>query len=145
MRPKERIPIFLEKVDWGKLKDRWNLKEPLKYMCRKARTYWYDNPDQRIGQVLINLNLIPDSVDIWMDEDYKILIDQGIPPREILFWGRNYDKDMNLLPKTEFLLIKDMETDHIKAILDGNWCHSSLYKEVFEKELELRKLLPTKL
>ena len=32
-------------------------------------------------------------------------------------WGKNYDKDMNRLPKTEYILLKDLDTDHIYNIL----------------------------
>ena len=32
-------------------------------------------------------------------------------------WGRNYTKDMVKLEKTEYILLKDLERDHIYAIL----------------------------
>lgn len=59
--------------------------------------------------------------------------------RNNLFWGRNYDKDMNKLPETEYILIKDLDTDHIKAILDAQFQISDFYKEVFEEELKQRE------
>lgn len=37
--------------------------------------------------------------------------------REQFLWGRNYDKDNNLLKETEYILLKDLTTDHIIAIL----------------------------
>jgi hypothetical protein len=111
-------------------------------MPRKARTYWKENPDQRVGQVLINLNLLPDTSKIWLDEEKTILESQNIHPRQFTFWGRNYDKDMKRLPKTEWVLIKDMTIDHIQAILDGGWTNGYM-KDLFEEELELRKNLPT--
>lgn len=41
--------------------------------------------------------------------------------REWVVWGKNYDKDMNLLSKTEWVPIKDLETDHIYKILELNY------------------------
>lgn len=32
-------------------------------------------------------------------------------------WGKNYDKDNNPLPKTEWVLLKDLDTSHIVNIL----------------------------
>ena len=142
MRPKERIPIFLKNVDWDKLADKWNLSKPL-HMCRKARTYWEENPDQRVGQVLINLQLVPDKLDIWTDEELSILLSQGCNPRDVVLWGVNYDKDRNKLPTTEFRLVRDMDTDHIETILKE--VSSDMYKipqgyiDIFNNELIYRK------
>jgi hypothetical protein len=75
-----------------------------------------------------------------MDEEDDILLSQGYQPRDIYFWGRNFDKDMNQLPKTEWILIKDMSTEHIKNILDGGWVKDgNPYKTYFEEELKLRQ------
>lgn len=57
---------------------------------------------------------------------------------DILEWGNAYDKDMKRLPKVNFIKIKDMTTDHIQAILDGNFCHNPMYLKVFKDELERR-------
>ena len=138
MRRPERIPIFLEKVDWDKLEERWqiDISQSLRGEILAKRYFWEQEPDLRFGQWLINLGLLPDHLNIWNDEEDWILSSQGIPAREYKFWGRNFDKDMNRLPKTEWILIKDMTTDHIQAILDGNW---AVNKEIFENELLLRK------
>lgn len=37
--------------------------------------------------------------------------------RESFKWGKNYDKDNNPLPKTEWVLLKDLDTSHIVNIL----------------------------
>ncbi len=145
MRPKERIPIFLKLVNWSELQNRWGISYNHTFFIKTVEKYWLDNYDQRIGQVLINLDLIPDSFNIWSDEESDILKDQGIEPREFLFWGNIYDKDMNRLEKTRQILIKDLNTDHIKAILkmfEDRDNLNPLYKETFLKELELRKRLP---
>ena len=87
MRPIERIPIFLEKVDYIKLAHRWHIKKfdiSPEYIYKPFLHYWLENPDQRFGQVLINLNLIPDKLKIWHDEEDAILLSQGIDPRDFI-------------------------------------------------------------
>jgi hypothetical protein len=59
--------------------------------------------------------------------------------RQYLLWGNNYDKDMNRLPKTIWKPIAELDTDHIQAILDGKWCKSEYYLQVFNDELKYRK------
>jgi hypothetical protein len=126
MRPIERIDNFLKRVNWEKLSTRWSIdlsgidksQEYGTSTYNNLLLYWKENPDQRIGQVLINLGLIPDNLKIWMDEESDILLDQELSPEEVLFWGRNYDKDNNLLDHTEYILIKDLTSDHINAIYD---------------------------
>lgn len=59
--------------------------------------------------------------------------------RDYLTWGKNFDKDMNRLSKTEYILIKDLSSDHIKAILEGGFVdNNEFYKELFKEELKLR-------
>ena len=36
-------------------------------------TYWRQNPDQRFGQMLINLGLVPDDIRTWAMEDDDLL------------------------------------------------------------------------
>jgi hypothetical protein len=145
MRNKERIPIFLQLVDFDKLERRWetDISQSLRgiIFTKEVREYWEANYDQRFGQMLINLGYLPENYRIWGDEEDWILKAQGIPEREFMLWGRNFDKDMNKLPKTEWILIKDMSTDHIQAIIDGEWVKKgNPYYDAFQKELELRKL-----
>lgn len=140
MRPPDRIDLFLKLVDLEALSKQWELKEPLRHVSRKVRTYWKNNPDERFGQVLINLGILPDSFQVWCAEESDILISQGNKPRDVLFWGSNYDKDMNQLPQTKYRLIKDMDTSHIKAILKGGWVTTgSKYRVYFENELKFRQ------
>ena len=150
MRPKERIPIFLKLVDFDKLQDRWNTDIAgiiRGYICSPKgdfQNYWKENYDQRFGQALINMGYISDTILIYFDEDEDILKDQGVAFREYMFWGRSYDENRNPLPKIERILIKDMTTEHIKAILKDVSNHEmnirSDYLEAFQNELELRKL-----
>ena len=56
-----------------------------------------------------------------------------------LHWGQNYDKEMNRLPETIFKPICELNTDHIKAILEGSYCKNEMYLKIFEYELNKRK------
>jgi len=126
MRPIERIPIFIKNINYDKLEERWGIDIP--QTLRNAifinqnksiiYDYWCKYSDLRFGQMLINLGLVPDKMKIWLDEENNILIDQGCKPREVLLWGRNFDANNNRLPNTEWILIKDMNFHHIKAILN---------------------------
>lgn len=60
--------------------------------------------------------------------------------RQHMFWGKNFDKDGNQLPKTQYTPIKDMSSSHILAILTNIKGISPLYKETFENELKYRTL-----
>lgn len=142
MRLKERIPIFLKYVNFDFLEQRWNtdISQELRGLIlhKTIRNYWLNQPDLRFGQMLINLEYLPDKINLWLDEEKDILDAQGISPRHTMLWGNNYDKDMNILPETIWRPIAEMNTEHIKAILDGGWAKNPKYKEVFEDELKLR-------
>jgi hypothetical protein len=143
MRLKERIPIFLKYVNFDFLQERWNtdISQYVRGLIlqKVVKEYWLSNPDLRFGQMLINLEYLPDNLIIWNDEERDILDAQGIPKREIMLWGNNYDKDMNQLPKTIWRPIAEMSTKYIQAILDGSWAKNPEYKKVFEEEIQLRQ------
>jgi hypothetical protein len=142
MRPLERIDNFLERVNWGwLLKDHWKVTPNFDFIkldhIVNITNYWRENPDQRIGQVLINLELIPDNFRIWTDEESDILIDQGIPPEECLYWTSLYDKNENLLDTPITKLIKDLEPGYIKKILKRFYRRlSENYKKAFDNVLQ---------
>lgn len=58
--------------------------------------------------------------------------------REWVMWGKNYDKTMNLLPKTEWIPIKNLETDHIYAILSNVKNIDPFYRRLLEDEIVFR-------
>jgi len=58
--------------------------------------------------------------------------------RKYLHWGVSYDKNGDILPKTIYKSIKDLEIYHIKAILFTQTHISELYRTTFEKELKYR-------
>jgi hypothetical protein len=126
MRPIERIDNFLRKVSWKQLGERWSMDLHFLEKSQEYNTelytnfldYWVDNSDQRIGQALINLTLIPDNMKAWIDEESDILIDQGIAPEECLYWTSLYDKDNVILDEPITRLVKDMDVSHINRILE---------------------------
>lgn len=102
---------------------------------------WTHYPDLRLTQVLVNSGILPNYPGSWYYiEDNNVMVDcKFLEPRDIYFWGKNYDKDMKRLPETEWILIKDMSIDHIKAILDSDNIIAPHYIEFFRNELTLRK------
>lgn len=97
-----------------------------------ANGEWYMN-DGGKDYLKRSVNIIP-----YIDLS---IVDDGTHElrRKHLTWGRNYDKDMNRLPKTEWITIENMTSDHIQAILDGLWVENNpFYKELFEEELKFR-------
>lgn len=142
MRQRKRIPIVIEKL-------------PIRYFAKdqgvellatpdlgQVEDYWLEHPDLRLGQVLLHLGYIHNTPGMWYyTEEVKWMIEKGlVEPREILFWGVNFTKDMERLPETEWRLIKDLNTEHIKAILEGGYVDSNpYYKRIFEDEIRKRK------
>jgi hypothetical protein len=62
--------------------------------------------------------------------------------REGFEWGNNFDKDMNRLPKTIYLKLKDITDEHLNALLLYTKEHSpAKIKSVFKDEFEYRKEL----
>lgn len=59
--------------------------------------------------------------------------------RTHICWGRNYDENMKRLPKTEFVPIKDLNTDHIWAILLTLPNMNKEYRRVMEEEIFFRE------
>jgi len=59
--------------------------------------------------------------------------------RAVMEWGKNYDKEGNRLPETQYVLIKDLDIDHIYAILQTQIGISPLYRSVLEDEIISRE------
>ena len=80
-----------------------------------------------------SINIIP-AIDLTIEDDGTHEL-----RRKYLTWGNNYDKDMNRLPETIYNPIMNMTSDHIQAILDGNWAKNNpFYEELFKEELKFR-------
>lgn len=151
MRNIKRIGRFLELVNnENLLTNIWKL--PLKdndlravlslitIKSKEIKDYWLENPNLRYSQVLIGMGIVPNYPGFWyyLEED-DILDQQLIDPAIYLLWGVNFDKDMNQLPETDYRFICYLETDHIQAILDGNWTRHPTYLKAFNNELNRRK------
>ena len=82
---------------------------------------WLKYPDCRLGQLLVNLNLIPSkNIEhiIWNIEEDDWLIQNGYCNIEdIKFWGINYYKNGKQRKSTKFILLKDLDINHIKNII----------------------------
>lgn len=72
-----------------------------------GREYFIDGglDYQRIGfsdEDFVNLSL-------YTDDDHKVI-------RENFTWTRTLDKNKNLLPEPEVILLKDLDNDHVKTL-----------------------------
>ena len=84
----------------------------------------------------------------YSDKEYTDLSiytnDNHIKIRENMEWGKNYDKEMNLLPKTVYVKVKDITDGHLKAIMlltkgvEGS--SITAVHQVFQNELEFREI-----
>ncbi len=144
MRQIERIPIV---IDFFKSNDKAFRKftrqtETLtEASWKEVKKEWLDNYDQRLGQLLINQGFIVDNFNIWDKEETDWLVENGyFKFEDIHFWGVNYTKDMKLLTKTKYVLLKDLEDNHIENIIkffkDRNITISPNYLNYFNKRLE---------
>lgn len=127
MRNKKRIPIALnllfknkilydflgiKESGWAKkLHENWDLIEKK----------WKENPDQRFGQLLVNLNLINSKEienRIWyVEEDDWLIENNYIKLEDIKFWGINFYKNGRQRKNIKHVLLRDLKTDHIKNII----------------------------
>ena len=147
----KRIDRFLELVNnenlltniWELPLDNGDLRAVLSLIAVKNKEiteFWKENPDLRYSQVLVNMGIIPNYPGFWyFTEEDEILEQQGLPLSEYMLWGVNFDKDMNRLPETDYRFICDLDTDHIEAILDGQWTKNLRYIAAFNDELNRRK------
>jgi hypothetical protein len=150
MRIRERIPNFIDKLCpelLHKLFIYWfntNFEDVESKICkdrRKIKKFWMANHDLRFSQVLVNMGYLDNIPGVWYYlEDDDSLINAGCDPRECVFWGQLYDKDMKRLPEVKHLLIKDLTIDHIHAIIAFMGERLPVkYKDIFNNELKIRK------
>ena len=88
---------------------------------------------------LVYLRRIADTFDY---EDLTVIDDGNHETRrQYLFWGINYDKDGKWLESgTIWTHIKDLETNHIKNIINGAFLVGNVFlQEVFNNELKYRE------
>lgn len=120
MRLKERIPVVLELIDWKLYLIYINANDSdinkIKDKINELTEYWNSNPDLRLVQVLVNMNLI-DSMNgfkYYIEETDYLLDIQNIKPEKILFWGtRGKDGKSDV----EYIALENLESSHIENIL----------------------------
>lgn len=154
MRNPDRIPIILENIDWFNflkflsekfddfsLSESENIaKEIISYGNDNIKIMWASQPDQRLVQLLFNLNFLKQvcSPGLYNYEETDYFITQKIlKPEEILFWG-TYGKDGK--SPLRWIKLKDMESAHIEACLNTQPKMSPLYRQTMLKILRQRKL-----
>lgn len=165
MRNKHRVPIIIEalKNDENKRKVLNYLfkPEPKEQMAIDSPFYYIDTyvdiwkeeeekfvkmysnyPNLRLTQILVNCNIIPNYPGSWYyTEDVKLMIESEVLAfEEISFWTIIYDKNGELIDRPIFKLLKDMEEDHIKAILkdveNKKLTLSSAYEKYFKERIK---------
>ncbi len=149
MRPIERIPIFIKLIDWKDLlvnifrlykKDQKELDKVLNYIndnIDEITDFWKECQDLRISQVLVSMNIIPNSSGMWyyMEED-DILLQQGNNLADILLWGTFGKSGKDPFKR---IPISSMTTDHIQACLDNVPNIHPKYIQTMKKELKDRE------
>lgn len=151
MRAIERIELFLDKVDLKKLLNQtWNIiveqdeLEDTLWIINSHKNdinkFWKENPDLRFSQVLINMGIISNIPGYWYYmEESEILEKQGYPPEEVNYWGVYFDKDMNPLENPYYAPLSTLNTEHLKAILNGGFVkNNTKYQEIIKKILKER-------
>ncbi len=143
MRRPERIPIILNYFKKNPVQLEAFVEQKVsdsllkKLLSKNVQDYWTKNYDQRFGQILYNLGLVKDAA--YYKEDTAWLINHNyIKPEELLFWGRGLDKNNQKLPKTEYILLKDLTLDHIKAIIKYFKLHDMNINEEYLKYFNSR-------
>lgn len=141
-RPKERIPIVLKLIDWAHFLDYIgtdSLMEDVTLNLKVIKDYWNINPDQRLVQVLINLDIIDTNTSYlkYHLEETDYLIENGfVKPEKILFWG-TYGKDGK--QPLKYIPLDDMDSGHIEAVLKTQ--KNNAFRNIMESILRKRKLV----
>ena len=129
MRNSKRIPICLKLLFQNKILHHFlntkvtkkvELLSILHQNWELIEKKWNNNPDQRFGQLLSNVNLVDKEIEnhIWNIEEDDWLIQNGYCNIEdIKFWGINYYKNGKQRKTTKFILLKDLDINHIKNII----------------------------
>lgn len=145
MRNKVRIDNFLNNVDISNLiNDIWKLSnvdvQRIIDNISDIKEKWYEMPDMRFSQILVYLSYINNESGFWYYyEEDEILKIQGYKPRDYVYWGNIFDKNGNKLPEVNYILIKDMNLDHMQTLIKHDWIRkgSDIYK-VIESEILIR-------
>lgn len=105
---------------------------------KEAKEFHKVNPDLRFSQIIQIFVVYKQGFWYYIEDDI-MLIKLGLEPREILYWGNRFNKNNKLLKKINYILIKDMNTEHIETILKEHHTSNLMYIKAFETELKLRE------
>jgi hypothetical protein len=129
MRAKERISIILDLLDNNYMdflidigigeENRHELIDVYFLKGKEIEEFWMENPDLRLTQVLVNLDIIPNIAGFWYyTEETDYVVEKGwCEFEDIHFWGVNFTKDGERLPETIFKRVSDLDRDHVMNIL----------------------------
>lgn len=119
-------------------------KNEIEYWCevfyekfKDIKIFHKTNSHLRFSQVLQVYNLYKEG--FWFHIEDDVMLMKFVNPREVLYWGNRYSKTNKLLKKVNYILIKDIDTEHIQSILDNNYTNNLVYLKTFEDELKLRE------
>lgn len=56
--------------------------------------------------------------------------------REEFLWGRNYDRDRNLLAETQWIKLKNISDEHLNALIEEDSVKS--FRHFFKEEKQYR-------
>lgn len=70
---------------------------------------------------------------------YLTILDPIEKIREVFTWGRNFNEKMERLPKTEWVLLKDLNDEHLDALCTGKYSPEWITK-LFIREKQYRNL-----
>lgn len=141
MRNPKRIPIIIKFFKENPYELNKFLGEEVEFRetIDVLKSYWAKYPDCRMGQLLINHGVVSQSS--WFTEEVDWLIKHGyFKFEELNFWGTNFYKNGKRKPKTVYKLLKDLDLDHIKAIIKFNKDRGQQidqkYLEYFNKRIQ---------
>jgi hypothetical protein len=145
MRPKERIPIILDNINWIDFINYLGFDnvEDIANKCinniENIAEIWMNDPDLRLTQVLIYCDILENIPGSWFyieEVDYMIE-NKIVKPEKILFWG-TYGKDGK--QPLKMIAINDMDNEHIEACLKTQKHMNKFYRDLMKKVIRKRKL-----
>ena len=150
MRNSKRIPVVLDLMLNKEIllhflnTSSQKLIDDLYNNWEEIKEAWLKSPDQRFGQLLSNLGLVPKDIKdyIWnIEEDDWLIKNDYCNIEDIKFWGINYYKNGKKRKSTKYKLLKYLDINHIENIIIFFEKYNSLdklnkeYLEYFNKRI----------
>lgn len=148
MRPKERIRHYVSVFNPEKLKTISRDFNVQLYRANKFEFYefWLENPDLRLIQALIcfraGVLMVDEHYFSTEDIDYFMGF-QGEKQENVKYWGSNYKENGKRRKNTKWVLLKELDTDHIINIVTdvslGKYTISEMTMNYFKKRIKESK------